>query len=85
MAHAFYKPQVGNTVESPGSERQFYHAASGTYYSLTAHDGKYYQRRWQQGFDGNPENVEELPIDYVMGSGNHARTYLHREEDGTMI
>jgi tetratricopeptide (TPR) repeat protein len=85
MAHAFYKPVAKNTVESPTSDRQFYHATSGTYYNLTQHDGKYYQRRWQKGFDGNLENVEELPIDYVMGSGNHVRTYLHREEDGTLI
>lgn len=85
MAHAFYKPGAGDTVESPAKDRQFYHAASGTYYTLTQHDGKYYQRRWQKGFDGNPENVEELPIDYIMGSGNHVRTYLHREQDGTLI
>jgi tetratricopeptide (TPR) repeat protein len=85
MAHAFYKPEAKSTIEAPAGDRQFYHAASGTYYKLTQHDGKYYQRRWQEGFDGNPENVEELPIDYVMGSGNHVRTYLHREEDGTLI
>ena len=85
MAHAFYKPSAKDTIESPAKDSQFYHAASNTYYSLTAHDGKYYQHRWQKGFDGNPDNVEELPIDYVMGSGNHVRTYLHREQDGTLI
>jgi tetratricopeptide (TPR) repeat protein len=85
MAHAFYKPEAKDTVESPSKDRQFYHALSGTYYELTERDGAYYQRRWQTGFDGNPENVEELTIDYVMGSGNHARTYLHREQDGTLI
>jgi tetratricopeptide (TPR) repeat protein len=85
MAHAFYKPEAKYTIESPAKDRQFYHAASGTYYQLTEHNGAYYQRRWQTGFDGNPENVEELAIDYVMGSGNHARTYLHREQDGTLI
>jgi tetratricopeptide (TPR) repeat protein len=85
MAHAFYRPKASDSVESPASSRQFYHPASGTYYSMTEHMGKYYQRRWQQGFDGKPENVEELQIDYVMGSGNHVRTYLHREEDGTLI
>ena len=74
-----------DTVQSPAKDRQFYHAASGTYYRMTEHDGKYYQRRWQKGFDGNPENVEELQIDYIMGSGNHVRTYLHREQDGTLI
>ncbi|MBB5062439.1 tetratricopeptide repeat protein [Granulicella mallensis] len=85
MAHAFYKPKASDTVESPARDRQFYHAASGSYYTLTQHDGKYYQRRWQKGFDGNPENVEELLIDYIMGSGNHVKTYLHREQDGTLI
>ncbi len=85
MAHAFYKPEAEYTVDSPAKDRQFYHAASGTYYQLTEHDGAYYQRRWQRGFDGNADNVEELTIDYIMGSGNHARTYLHREQDGTLI
>jgi Flp pilus assembly protein TadD len=85
MAHAFSQPEATDTVESPAKDRQFYHAASGTYYELTQRDGKYYQLRWQKGFDGNPDNVEELKIDFIMGSGNHVRTYLHREPDGTLI
>jgi len=85
MAHAFSRPDARNTIESSAKDRQFYHAVSGTYYELTEQDGKYYQRRWQIGFDNRPENLEELAIDYVMGSGNHARTYLHREQDGTLI
>ena len=85
MAQAFSRPDAHNTVESPARDRQFYHALSGTYYELTEHNGKYYQRRWQIGFDDHPDNVEELTIDYVMGSGNHVRTYLHREQDGTLI
>ncbi len=43
------------------------------------------QRRWQRGIDGAEVNVEALSVDYVMGSGKHARTYLHREQDGTLI
>ncbi len=85
MARAFYTPQAKDTVQAPAKDRQFFHAASGTYYSMTGHDGRYFQRRWQQGFDGKPDNVEELQIDYIMGSGNHVRTYLHREVDGTLI
>jgi tetratricopeptide (TPR) repeat protein len=85
MAHAFYKPQAETTGAAPAKDRQFFHAASGTYYSMTEHEGKYFQRRWQQGFDGKPDNVEELQIDDIMGSGNHVRTYLHREPDGTLI
>ena len=85
MAHAFYSPESKTTVDSSAKGRQFFHSASATYYSMTEHGGKYFQRRWQQGPDGKPDNVEELQIDYIMGSGNHVRTYLHREQDGTLI
>jgi len=85
MAHAFYLPTASTTIDSPSKEHQFFHTASGTFYEMTQHNGKFYQRRWQQGFDGNPENAEELSIDSIMGSGNHARTYLHHEQDGTLI
>ena len=85
MARAFYTPQAKDTVEAPAKDHQFFHAASGTYYSMMERGGKYFQRRWQLGFDGKPDNIEELQIDYIMGSGNHVRTYLHQEEDGTLI
>ena len=39
--------------------------------------GSWFQRRWQTGFDGKETNVDEKRVDYVLGSGNHARTYLH--------
>jgi hypothetical protein len=85
MARAFSIPREKDTVEAPAKDHQFFHAATGTYYTMTEHGGKYFQRRWQRGFDGKPDNVEELQIDYIMGSGNHVRTYLHREVDGTLI
>ena len=85
MAHAFYQPEAKSTVDVPARDREFFHAKSGTYFSMTEREGKYFQRRWQLGFDGKPENVEELQIDYIMGSGNHVRTYLHREKDGTLV
>ena len=64
---------------------EFYHALSDTHYAMTVRDGAYYQRRWQIGFGGKHVNVEELKIDYVLGSGNHARSYLHRTARGTLI
>ncbi len=85
MAHAFYTPRADDTVASPAPERQFYDKASDTYYSLMQHGNQFFQRRWQHGWNGQPDNVEELSIDSVMGSGNHVRTYLHRESDGTLI
>jgi tetratricopeptide (TPR) repeat protein len=46
----------------------FDHKASGQHYDLSAHDGKFFQN--------------DHLVDYVIGSGNHARTFLHRNPDG---
>ena len=35
--------------------------------------------------EGRETNVDELQIDYIMGSGNHVRTYLHGTPRGTLI
>src|SRR5689334_2857900 len=67
-----------------GQER-FLHALSGTHYSMTVRDGTYYQRRCTTDLDGKASNAEELRIDYVIGSGNHSRTYLYRTPRGTLI
>ncbi len=63
----------------------FFHQASGTYYSMSSKDRRLWQTRWQLGPQGEPQNQETLEVDEVMGSGNHARTYLHREGDGRLI
>jgi len=52
---------------------------------MTVRDGAYYQRRWRIGFNGKETNVEESKIDYVIGSGNHARSYFSRTPRGTLI
>jgi Flp pilus assembly protein TadD len=75
MGRSFYKLQPSNAVEAFG--KPFYHAASESYLVMFERGGKYYQRRWQKGFDGSEINVDEKTVDYVMGSGNHGRTYLH--------
>lgn len=78
MGRSFFRP-------SPADTGSYYHALSDTHFSMTVRDGAAYQRRWQLGFDGRETNVEELKVDYVMGSGNHARSYLHRTPRGTLI
>jgi tetratricopeptide (TPR) repeat protein len=47
-------------------------------------NGRYYQRRWQIGLGGKETNVDELAIDFVMGSGSHVRTYLHQMASGAL-
>ena len=55
------------------------------YYTMTERDGKFYQRRHQIGFDGKETNIVEEQADFVIGSGNHARSYLHRAPEGKLV
>jgi tetratricopeptide (TPR) repeat protein len=85
MGKSFFRPTASNTIEDYSRYNEFYQASSETHYSMIRRDGAFYQRRWQVGFAGKETNVEEMKVDYVMGSGNHARSYLHRSAAGTLI
>jgi len=85
MARSFYRPDPMNTVEDYTKNNTVYHKASDSYFTMLRRDGKYYQRRHQIGFNGKQVNVMEKQIDFIMGSGNHARTYLHRTVRNTLV
>jgi tetratricopeptide (TPR) repeat protein len=85
MARSFYRPTPRNTVEDYANKNRYYHRASDTCYAMLQRDGKYYQRRWQIGFANQETNAEEFEIKFVMGSGNHVRTYLRDGSGGTLI
>ncbi len=82
MGRSFYRLTASTAVEDFGIT--FYHAASDSYLTMFERDGKYYQRRWQKGFDGKETNIDEKTVDYVEGSGNHGRTYLHMTNAGIL-
>ena len=63
----------------------YYHGASDRWYRLFRKDGAYYVRRWQKGYRGAEANVFEARIDYAVGSGAHARSFLHKAEDGRLF
>jgi predicted CXXCH cytochrome family protein len=81
MGRSFYRPAPNGAP----TIQDFYHDLSDTHFAMLERGGQYFQRRWQIGFAGKEVNVEELRVDYVMGSGNHARSYLHRTDRGTLI
>ena len=72
-------------MEDYTDKNTFHHKASDSFYSMIKRDGKLYQRRYQIDFTGQPVNVMEKQVDFIMGSGNHARTYLHRTGRDTLI
>lgn len=82
MARSFYRAA---DTEYLNAGQPFYHEPSGTWYAVLKRGGAYYQRRWQMGSGGEEINVQESTVDYVMGSGNHARTLLHLTARGTLL
>ena len=84
MAHSFFTPAPENTIEDYATKNEYFHLASNTHYKMLQRAGKYFQLRWQIGYGGKQTNVDEQQVDYVMGSGSHARTYLHRTARGTL-
>ena len=87
IAATFAKTGMGRSFYKPGAveSTRFYHKLSDTWYAVENRGGQSYQRRWRIGFGGKETDVQESRIDYVMGSGNHVRTYLHRTDRGALI
>jgi predicted CXXCH cytochrome family protein len=81
MARSFYSVKGEAAANSP----PYYQRASGTSFQMVQREGGTYLRHWQTGPGGREESVEELKVDYVMGSGNHVRTYLHKTGRGTLV
>src|SRR5690242_5671666 len=81
IVEAFAQTGMGRSFSAAGPvEGRFYHAASDRYYEIGG--GK--MTRYQIGPFGQQVNRIEKSIDYVIGSGNHARTFIHRNTDGSL-
>jgi predicted CXXCH cytochrome family protein len=85
MGRSFSRPTTSNTLGDEKKAVTYYHKASDSYFTMLERDGRFYQRRHQIGFDGNPTNIIEKEIDFVVGSGNHVRAYLHRTSRNTLV
>ena len=84
MAQSFFRPSPENTIEDYGASRAFRHEASDRLYRMIRRDGRYFQRRHQVDARGAETNVLEREIHFVLGSGRHARSYLHLAQSGKL-
>ncbi len=82
MARSFAPPSDAETIEDFG--KVFFHKPSQRYYQIRKDGEKLVFRRYQHDDKGNPINEFETLIDWVMGSGNRARSYLYQTEWGEM-
>jgi len=78
MARSFFKTRAETAIEDFQKNR-FVHEPSGRHYEMSlSEDGQYRFRRWEENEAGEAINVFETDIAWILGSGNHSRTYLYR-------
>lgn len=82
MSQALAAPRPDN-VGGPLGE-VFVHEPSGQRYSLFWRDGRLVFRSFVQVGDAAPMHELEIPVDWVLGSGRHAKSYLYRTPGGEL-
>ena len=82
MGRSLYRPTVDNIIENYDTDNEFYHEASDQYFRMTHDNDHFYQTRYQKAPDGSHINEKKVEVSYIVGSGNHSRSYVHREPDG---
>jgi predicted CXXCH cytochrome family protein len=85
MGRSLYTPTTANRIEDYTQKNSIYNRRSDSYYTMVERDGSFYQQRDQLGPDGRKINSLEERVDYVIGSGDQARSYLHRDAEGRLI
>ncbi|MBI1899464.1 MAG: tetratricopeptide repeat protein [Acidobacteria bacterium] len=78
MARTFSK-----VVEVP--EAAYYHPSSDRHYRVLRRGSEFFLRRHQTDTSAREVNVLEKRINWVIGSGNRARTFVHRASSGKLI
>lgn len=83
MAQAFTRANPAS-MAAKGMTGRYEHPASGRTYEVVERGGRYFQLRHGKGFNGAEDYRIEREIHYVMGSGRHARTFIHRTPQGRL-
>ena len=80
MAQSLRRPETATQIETHGTE--FFHEPLERYYQILRQGDQLTFRRYQRDTDGKAINEIELPVSWVIGSGNRARSYLYQTEWG---
>src|ERR1043165_6544276 len=74
MSHAFLRPRAANFIEDFAAP-PYFHEKSKQYFEIHRRGDVLLFRRWQLDAAGKATNVFEQKVEWILGSGNHARTY----------
>ena len=84
MGRSFYLPSAENVIEDYKVNNHYHHELSNRHYRMLQRDGRFYQRRYQLDAQGREHNVFEMEVTHIIGSGNHARSYLNLDAGGVL-
>jgi predicted CXXCH cytochrome family protein len=85
MGRSLYHPTASNRIEDYARSNSIFNRRSDSYYTMVERDGTFYQQRYQLGPGGRKINFLEERVDYIVGSGDQARSYLHRDAENRLI
>lgn len=81
MARSFFPADQRDIKEDFGG---FYHDASRQHFEMKLDEGKYVFRRYLLDDAGQPIHLFRQQVDWILGSGNNARTYLYQTPAGEL-
>ncbi len=81
MARSFFRPAAANDIETWGT---FVHEPSARHYEMRRSGERLVFKRYQLDAEGQPINVFERDVDWVLGSGGVSRTYLYHTPAGEL-
>lgn len=84
MARSFYRPGHQEVIEDFSEESHYFHEPSGRHYEMRRRGDRFFFRRYQLDSEGHRIFELEQEIHWVLGSGNHARTYLYQTPSGEL-
>ena len=84
MARSFSPAAKASPIEDYEHNNHVFHAISGRHYQMLKRGGRIFQRRYELDSRGAEVNMFEQEATFAIGSGNHARTYLHQSAGGEL-
>ena len=84
MARSFYPPSPDNVIEDMVNNH-YYHEPSRRHYEMSIREGEYWFKRYQLDEEGKEINPFEVKVDWILGSGNHVRSYLYQTPQGNLF
>lgn len=84
MAQSFAPANAARAIED-FARASFVQAETGDHYALTRDGSELWFDRYRLDAQGRKSDALRLRVDYILGSGNRARSYLHRTSAGELF